>query len=178
MRRTMITLSGAFALFAFVPASGLARHTQRHGQHHHQRTSLERFGAASSGTSPSSTTAASVGIVRSLQDGTLTIVLNDGSTVSGNITGNTDLACVASGTIGTEDRDDRDQSDDSNSGSDDTRRERSDDQSSGEGGDSAEQNDLADNCSISMLTPGAVVHDAELRVSSVGKTWKKIEFVV
>jgi len=84
--------------------------------------------------------------VVSFTGGVLTIQLNDGSTVSGTVTNDTEIECAASGQSG-------------------------EDQSSG----TEDQGDSGSSCSTADLTPGKAVHAAELRISSTGKTWDKVE---
>jgi hypothetical protein len=185
-------------LLAFAPASAVARHHHRrhHGRTHHAR--IERFGDVNNMPATSSSPD-NAGTVQSFHNGVLTIVLNDGSTITGRVTNDTELECMAPEQNQTMhedgDRGDGDQSGDGdNSGSGDNQAQASGDQSSGEDqGDAAEQNDnqaedqneneaaeeneneMENNCSTSHLTPGTIVHEAELRISSTGSIWKKVE---
>lgn len=190
MRRTTITLSAALTLLAFVPASALARH---HHRRHHSRAlhaRIERFGDVTS-TPTSSSSAKKAGAVQSFSGGRLTIMLVDGSMVSGMVTNDTGLGCTAREQGQTIDEDGDGASGDQ-SGSGDNQARGFDAQSSGEDqGDAAEQNEAQaeeqneneaaekneaqNNCSTADLTHGTVVREAELRVSSAGSVWKKVE---
>ena len=198
MRRTNITLSAVLMLLAFAPASALARH---HHRRHHSHARIERFGRdVTSGTTTSSS-ADSAGTVVSFSGGVLKLMLADGSTVSGSVTNDTELECMAPEQPQTihEEGDggsgDQSGSGDNQSGSDDNQAQGSDDQSAGEDqgdaaerndnqaedqneNDAAEQNDNEDaqsNCSTGDLMPNTVVREAELRLSSAGGVWKKVE---
>src|SRR5205085_8920142 len=84
----------AVMLLAFAPASALARH-HRHGRHHHARHArIEHFGDVNTAPTTSSS-ADNAGSVQSFNNGVLTIMLNDGSTVSGAVTNDTELECMA-----------------------------------------------------------------------------------
>src|SRR5437660_10883294 len=93
MRRVTITLSAALVLIA--PASALARHHHRHHSRiRHAR--LERFGDV--GAAPTTASSAdNAGTVKSFNNGRLTIMLNDGSAVTGAVTNDTELECMAPG---------------------------------------------------------------------------------
>jgi hypothetical protein len=103
MRRLVLTAVASAAVLALVPASALARHHARH--HHsrsHHRTHIrhERFGNITTppATTPAPTTpgappADSVGTVTSFTNGVLMLTLNNGSTVSGTVTGDTEIEC-------------------------------------------------------------------------------------
>jgi hypothetical protein len=198
MRRVTITVFAASILLAFGPASALASHHHRSGRHHHARrhhARIRRFGDVNAPTSSSS--ADNAGTVQSFKNGVLTIKLNDaaGTTVSGAVTNDTELECMAPEQSQTVHEDGDGGSGDDNSGSDDN-------QSAGDDqGDAAEQNEnqaedqnenqaedqneneaaeeneneAENNCSTMNLTAGTVVREAELRISSAGSTWKKVE---
>ena len=209
----LIALLGAVVMAA-VPAVALAHGTSRHHQarHHakrHARVRLRHFTAADSGTtgttsgSPTTTGSNDAGKVTSFtpsstdpNSGKLVITLNDGSTVSGMVTGDTELQCE-SATSGSSDSSSSQsgsmQSDEQSSGqdngptsgSDDNGTEGQDDQ-----GDQTDQNDQGDNndqgdddgnqqsCSTSNLTPGTTVHEAELAISSTGAVWRGVDLVL
>lgn len=179
MRRLTITLTAAAMLLVLAPA-GASAHNRRHHSRHHAR--IERFGRDSSTTSSSSTDA---GTIQSFQSGVLTIVLrSDGSTVSGVVNNDTEIECTSSSTTMHEDGDGG--SGDS-SGSNDTSGDGGDNTTSGDNttqtedqnDDANESNDNDDeaeqSCSSANLTPGTMVREAELRLTSTGAVWKDVE---
>jgi hypothetical protein len=201
MRRMIIA---AIALTALaVPGAAIASHqdehqgrVEDHGAHHHKRhhrhAHFVRFGNTASTQAASPTTATSppapaanadetAGTIASFTSGTLTIKLNDGSTVSGQVTEGTEIECrsamAAAARDGNGDQgDDRGQDGQSNSGPGDGRH---DGVSSRDGDDNDANddngNDQAEQCTTTALVPGAVVREAELRVSSAGSVWEKVE---
>jgi hypothetical protein len=167
MKRLLVALVLGGALFAFGPATALAAKHHHHGHHarHHSRVRFERFGrsTAPAGSSTQSN-AHNAGMVTSFQNGTLTITLNDGSTVSGTVTRQTEIECKAPATSSTMQRDDhgRDNGD------------RGDDNGNDNGDDN---NNAEHSCSTADLQPATVVREAELKVSGSGATWDKVELV-
>ena len=202
MRRTVLTLSTALMLLAFGPASALARHHHRRDHSRARHARIERFGRDLTGTPTTSSSADNAGTVQSFSAGKLTILLADGSMVSGMVTNDIELECTApeqSQTIHEDgDGGSGDQSGGGDqSGSGDNQAQGSDDQSAGEDqGDAAEQNENdaaeqnedqndndaaeqneneAEDCSTADLSHGTVVREAELRISGAGSVWKKVE---
>ncbi|HLB22180.1 MAG TPA: hypothetical protein VK605_08705 [Solirubrobacteraceae bacterium] len=201
MRRTMITAvtTAALAIPGVAVASHRGEHRARevhHGarQHHkrHHHAHLLRFGAAASNSAASgssSTPAASAdetaGTIASFANGALTITLNDGPTVSGKVTEGTEIECRSAMARAARDGD---QGDDNDQGDD-----RGDDGQSSSGPGDGEHGDLsardgddndandddaqdeAEHCTTAALVAGVVVREAELRVSSVGAVWEKVE---
>src|SRR5437588_2437324 len=147
MRRITISLSAAVMLLVFAPTSALARHHhhRRHSRTHHAR--IERFGRDVTGAPGASSSTDNAGTVQSFSGGVLTIVLNDGSTVSGKVTNDTELECMAPEQNQTVHEDGGggggDQSGDGdNTGSGgDNQAQSSGDQSTEDQGDAAEQNE-------------------------------------
>ena len=186
MRRVTITFSAALILLAVAPAGALARHRSHHHRRHHRHARIERFGDVNkAASSPTSTDNA--GTVQSFSNGVLTIMLNDGSTVSGAVTSDTELECMAPEQEQTTHEDGDGGGGDQSSGDDQT-------QSAGEDqGDDAEQNEnqaedqneneaaeeneneAENSCSTASLTQGTVVREAELRISSTGSAWTTVE---
>jgi hypothetical protein len=192
VRKVFFTALISAALLVVVPASALARgHSSRshrrvhHVRVHHVRTHLKRFGTDV--TSPGSTTGSSrsdtAGTVASFTGGVLTIRLNDGSEIHGLVTDATELECTAgmttmmrsdgggSGGSGGDQSGDQSGDQGEHHGGDQGG-DRGDDQ--GAGDDNGDTGD-AQSCSSSALTPGAVVQGAELKVSSAGAIWDKVE---
>ncbi len=183
MRRTLImTIASTFVL-AVAPGAALAHHHGgKHKGHHHVR--VKKFGSdtpnPNGGTSSSSSDTA--GTVSSFSGGVLTIKLNDGSMVSGKVTNDTEIECRAPESQPTTTGGDDSGSGDDNSGDGDHQGGDSQGQPAGshDASDTGEtENEDANEgqaaCDSSALTPGAVVREAEVRISSGGATWKKVE---
>jgi hypothetical protein len=106
------------------------------------------------------------GTVASFDGTKLTIQLADGSTVSGTVNGDTEIECDAADMSQTSfHRDDQ-----------------GGDHSGGDQGDNNDNNDQGDdnemqNCDSSSLTPGTIVHEAELKLSGAGAVWDKVELL-
>jgi hypothetical protein len=205
MRRVTITLAAALMVLAVIPASAIARsHRRHHSRTHHARVHhvrIRHFGSdPTTGTSSNSSDTA--GTVHSFDSntGVLTITLNDGSMVSGVVNNNTELECTAPEDTQTVHMDgdggsgDQSGSDDQSGSGDDNQTSGTDDQSATEDqGDAAEQNEnqaedqneneaaeenedaAENNCSTANLTPGTMVREAELKISSAGSVWDKVE---
>ncbi|MGN6871069.1 MAG: hypothetical protein ACTHMY_21965 [Solirubrobacteraceae bacterium] len=166
MRKIVLSVVACCALAAIIPASALA-----HGSHHrrhHSRIHHRTFGHDWSQSGSSSTSTSSdqnAGTVTSFTGGVLTITLNSGQTVSGNVTGDTEIECQAA------EMSDSLRSHDQGDGGGDNGFDQGDDQ--GQGDDNGENA----NCSSADLTTGTVVHEASLRLSGAGATWDKVELV-
>jgi hypothetical protein len=166
LRKVLYTLVASALLAALIPATALGR--SHHRRHHHARVHHKirhkQFGRASDPMSPSMSDNA--GTVASFDGTKLTIMLNDGSTVSGNVTGDTEIECEAADTSDTSfNRDD--EGGDNNSGDDDA----------GSGDDNDNDNEDMQNCGTSSLTPGTIVHEAELKLSGAGAVWDKVDLL-
>ncbi len=182
MRRVMFTIATVLVAAA-VPASALAHHhnARHHARAHHAK--IRRFGDQS--TPPTTTNSSdNAGTVQSFTGGVLTTALNDGSTVKGMVTNDTELECTAAMQASTTTHEDGDggggdqNSGDNNQGSGGND-QGDNDQNEAQGKDQNEdQNEGgAMNCSTSSLTPGAVVHEATLRIGGSGAVWQKVELV-
>jgi hypothetical protein len=175
MRRLLfICLASAALLVAAVPAAALARghHPARrhHTRTHHARVRHERFGSDSTSIgAPSSEPSA--GTVASFTNGVLTITVNDGSTVSGRVTGATELRCEAAEATEIE----REHADGDHGGSDDSGQDNV--SGSDENHDEHGQEPGEHACDVSSLVPGTTVQEAELTVSSAGAIWSNVELV-
>jgi hypothetical protein len=182
MRKFLFVALMSGALAVAMPATAVARHHHRH--HHHSRIRHEHFGTAGGTTTTTSGGSTSgdemqgtAGTVQSFTGGVLTILLNDGtSTVSGMVTSATELKCEAPENEMTETEGDGSGSGDriamddggGSSGGDDS----SGDDGSGDGSD-----DGVSMCTTANLTPGTVVQEAELNISSAGAVWHEVELV-
>jgi hypothetical protein len=170
------------ALLVLVPASALARdhssashHSSRsHHQVHHARAHVKHFGARDV-TTTGATSGDTAGTVASFTGGVLTIRLNDGSEVHGLVTDATELECTAG--AGTLTRADGGGSGGDQSGDRGDRGDggdRGDRDDHGDRGD-RDDNDEAQTCTSSALMAGTVVRGAELKVSSAGAIWDKVQ---
>jgi hypothetical protein len=180
MRRILFTIAASVALVIFVPASALAakRHERHHHHHHHhhKRAHVKTFGKfttkGSSTTTPSSPSG--VGTVSSFDGTTLVITLNDGTTTeTGVVNNDTEMECEASNT--TVHSDDGGPGGGDNSGDNGDRGDQGD--NNGDQGDDNGDQQQNPSCSTADLKQGATVLAAELRISSDGAVWKKIELM-
>jgi hypothetical protein len=199
MRRILIALVMSGAVLVAAPGAALAQH--HHARHHHARhharhhrsrrhSRVRHFGRRAQ--DPSGNPSGQAGTVTSFDNGVLTITLNDGSMVSGAVTNDTELECMAPGS--TTQGEDGDRGDDNNPSGDDNNADNSGDRSDDNGTDNATSgddnaangDDNGDNdndnenqqmCSTSSLTPGTPVAEANLEISGSGNTWKKVELI-
>jgi hypothetical protein len=203
MRRFTLTIATSIAALALLPAVALAgshaRHHQRRHHHvHHAIVRHERFGAVTSPTQSGSgsnsgatgtpTPAENAGTVQSFNAGVLTLALANGSTVSGTVGNGTEVECEMA--------DLNDMRADGDGGSGHGGGDNSGPGQSGDrggdhgggggdngdrGGDNGDRGDDNGNdnpgCMAADLVAGAVVRSAELRVSSAGAIWDKVELV-
>jgi hypothetical protein len=188
VRKLLLIITTGCAMVAFAPATALAkRHDHHRRHHHHARVHHKRFGSDDS----SANSAQSAGKIQTFTGGVLTIVLNDGSTVSGRVTLDTEIECAAGDMVG--------MSHDSSGGSDDNGDQgqagnpgHGDNQGDNDQGDNDRgDNDQGDNdpgdddrgdeqaegqaCGPADLMRNAVVQEAELSISRAGAIWSKVE---
>ncbi|MDQ6606056.1 MAG: hypothetical protein M3Z06_05840 [Actinomycetota bacterium] len=199
MRRFTLTIATSVTALALLPAgalaSGHAAHQRRqHSRHHHVHHGSvrhERFGAVTTGAGSSAnsgatgipTPAENAGTVQSFNAGVLTLSLADGSTVTGRVTDGTEIECEAADMSGMHADGDggggQGGADNSGPGSGGNQGQRGDD--NGGGDDNGDRGDDNGNdnptCMTGGLVAGAVVRSAELRISSAGATWDKIELI-
>jgi hypothetical protein len=163
LRRVLYTLIASALVVALIPATALGRsHHRRH--HHHARVHHKQFGRSDAPATTSMDDNA--GTVASFDATKLTIQLADGSTVSGTVNGDTEIECEAADTSQTSFHRD-DEGGDRNSGDD-----------NGDQGDNDDNDDNEmQNCDSSSLTPGTIVHEAELKLSGAGAVWDKVELL-
>jgi uncharacterized repeat protein (TIGR03803 family) len=173
MKKLLFTLFASVAVIALVPATALARgdhHRHHHGRAHHSRVRHARFGSDQS--QPTGTGAAQdAGTVQSFDSGgKLTVLLNDGSTVTGRVTDATEMECETAEADQMNGESQRRGDEGDRSGS----RDNGDNGDRGDNGD--DQGDEGATCSTADLMPGAVVREAELTISSgSGAVWTKLE---
>lgn len=187
MRRVMFTVAATVLMAGAVPATALAHHHHaRHHARHHAK--IRRFGDQNSqptSTSPSD----NAGKVTDFSNGVLTIQLNDGSTVKGAVTNDTEIECTSTqqsqtthdnGDPGSGGDNQSSGGDQQDSGGD---QQGDDDQNQTQGdntqsqGDDDQSENQSSSCSSSSLTDGAVVHEASLRMGGSGAAWQKVELV-
>ncbi len=222
MRRMLLAAATSSALALAVPGVASAAHSSKcHRRAHHacshlrhaQRAGVFHFGAATPGpaaggaTTPPSTGAASpttpatpgsagetAGTVTSFTNGVLTITLNDGSTVSGKVTEQTDIRCqpATPPAEGTDPDEQGDEAGNDHSGNGPEHGgpglgSHGDDMSGGGpqqagGGDDGEgdgqgSDDGQQSCTTAALVAGAVVRDAELSVGGSGAVWDRVDLI-
>jgi hypothetical protein len=143
----------------------------RKSEHFRPTTAL---GSGTASTTTSGTPAGdNAGTVTSFDGTTLVVTLNDGSTATGKVTSNTAIGCPSS--TGTQ-APSSDPANSAGTGGDDQGDQTDQDSQDRQGdrGDQSEPSDQSDgagSCSANALTPGAAVHEANLKVSSAGKAW-------
>ena len=201
MRRILLGGLGVAALVVGAPASALAQHHGQHGSHHrsHHATKVhfERFGpqvssplssgatgaTGATGSTTPATPSPDAGTVASFLNNVLTIKLNDGTSVSGLVSPDTQIECTsataqtadAGGDGGSNDGngDNAAQAGDENSAQSSHENDiQGDDDNQGD--DDQGQSTQAPACDSTALVPGAIVHEAELRVSSSGSQFTDI----
>jgi hypothetical protein len=207
MKRIFLAAMASSMLALAAPGIASAAHNgKRHGGHRsrthaghaksaHVVTFTARTAAgASSGapSTPTTTAGETVGTVTSFTNGVLTITLGDGSTVSGKATEATEIQCQ-SATPPASPTDDENQGGGGNdqSGSDGggqgaprsssgpiEAQQHADSLNANGGGDGQDEGEHgAESCTVAALIPGAVVREAELKVSSAGAVWEKVDLV-
>jgi hypothetical protein len=172
LRRVLFTLIASALVVALIPATALGRSHHRH--HHarvHHKIRHKQFGRSDAPATPSMDDNA--GTVASFDGTKLTIQLADGSMVSGTVDNDTEIGCEAADMSHQSfNRDDEGR--DHNSGDD--HGDRGDDHG-GRGDDNDNDDNGMENCDTSSLTPGTIVHEAELKLSGAGAVWDKVELL-
>ncbi len=170
MRRILLTVIAGCAVIAVVPAAALAHgrhHSHKRHHHHAHHARVRQFGHDSNqGTVQSQDQNA--GTVTSFTGGVLTITLNNGQMVSGDVTNDTEIECE-----GAENDHSSLRSHDRHGG--DNRGDDNGDNDQGDDDNDNDENNAA--CSSADVTTGTVVHEAELKLSSAGAVWKKVELM-
>ena len=184
MKKILMSVAAAMTLAIAGPAAASSSHAE-HGSHeshkpaqHHGKTKhgkarhakTKHFHSKPGTTDPRAPGAVSVA---SFVDGTLTLTLADGSTVSGAVAGRTHIGCVparssdetpasAAMARGKGDRGDDD---------------RGDDEDENEGGDENEGEDRPNACTTANLVAGTIVHQAILKIRGGVATFKLVLLV-
>jgi len=172
MKRLTLTAFASALVLAIAPASALASHHHKRHHHkrgHHARVVHKRFGDVNNPATPSTQTSDGVGKVDSFTNGVLTMKLNDGSSVSGKVTNDTEIECEAAENESAmhADGDGGDGGGD-NSGGDDNGR--GDDNGGGD-------DENGQSCTSADLASGTSVTGAELRITSAGAVWEKVRLM-
>jgi hypothetical protein len=180
-------------------------HRKHKAKAHHARVRFEHFGAGGSVSSrldgeatttpttdtstgtPSAPSDQDAGKVTSFENEVLTITLNDGTVVQGKVTSRTEIHCIPAEPASNPADEDQESGDEQESGDDkgtgdDESHEGAEEQSSEEQSDSKDDGEAASApteapCDSSALTPGTVVREAELRISSAGSVFESIQLV-
>lgn len=200
MRLRLLTIVGTMALALGVPSAALAH--RGHGHHHHHKSKSKAHHAnfhvrniRPTGTTPPAPPTGTpttppaeenAGTVTSYEKEVLTLTLKDNSTVSGKVTADTHIKCISPATTPTTEPPNEGPGDDNGAGDD---QERGDMNQSGggwgdhkDGGDDDGQQGQSSStpeppCDTSSLTPGTVVHSAQLRIGPSGNEWECIVLV-
>jgi hypothetical protein len=198
MKRILVVAFSSSAIALAAPGIASAHHHHAAKRHHHRHAArvhvLDFRASALPATSP--TTAASpvaptggetVGTVTSFKEGKLTITLNDGTIVSGQVTERTEIRCTpATPPPETEDTDDQSGSGEGDHGSSgEAQSEHSAHQAArmaSNGGDDEEaQQDTGNeqqSCTpATALVPTTPVREAELSIGPSGSVWDHVDVV-
>ena len=182
MRRILLLVIGVLALAIAVPSVASAH--GRHHHHHHKakHARVKHFGGKANVDPAGPAAPGDAGTVASFDQttGLLTLTLADGSTVSGKVTSDTNINCIPAQTTpaptatashdGGPDNQGDDQGDDDQGGDDQGDQGDQGDHHSGHcGGQTA--------CGVSDLVPGAVVHEAILKLGSNGAEFQLVLLV-
>ncbi len=189
-RLLFVAALGATLAMLALPSFAAARarghhHANRHARHHlitraHGRMVLIHGTASNSPGSPAGTGQENAGEVESFDGTTLTIKLFAGGTVSGKVTESTEIECEHQSTEAQASEDGQEsqnnQGEDQQSG-DQSQQSSDQSQQSGDQGDSSDTEDQSSSssCGTAALVPGAIVHEAELDVTSGGAVFQSVD---
>ncbi len=173
MRRILFTILACTALFVAVPAAALAHSGHHHKRHHHARVRHEKFvghrhSSDVNGVPASEPTA---GTVTSFANNVLTITLTNGSTVSGEVTNDTEVRCENPADVDNNGDNDVEHGDivrDHGPGGGDD---------NGAGDDNGNRGDDNGNDAMCTITPGMAVRKADLRIDGDGAVWDEVELI-
>jgi hypothetical protein len=203
VKRNLLTAVGVAALALAMPGAALAHHG--HGRHHHHHHNagphsrhaqfrIVHIGSVTSPPTPTTgaptpPTPENAGTVASYAGGVLTLTLNDGSSVSGKVTDQTQIRCVKAtpATPPTTTPTGEGPGDDNGQGDDQSRGDMSEHGDSGPGewqhGDDGDDDDgpgagePEPPCDSSSLVAGAIVRAAELRIGPGGTEFESVLLV-
>jgi hypothetical protein len=205
MKRMLLPFLASSLLVLLLPAVASAHHGRHHHARSHKRHAtsarLVNFGASLSGATgtPSAPIQGSpsdekAGTIESFEGGVLKIKLGDGSVVSGKVTDETELRCQPA--TPTSEPGDDDGGGDEQSGTEGDEQHGSsapnhfatqhgdffahsaDSQGGGDDqGDDENGGQQQESCTIAALVPHTAVLEAELKLSSAGAVWEKLDIV-
>jgi hypothetical protein len=177
MKRSLTAVVTGCAVIALVPATAVAKRNHHRSHVHHARVHRRTFGSDST-TSPGQTgtqNAGPAGTVQSFTGGVLTILLSNGSTVSGQVADTTQIACGATQPSGWGSHD---QGQGGNgSGDDNDDQSQSGNPGQGDDDNQSDENGTGQTCSTTDLVAGAGVQEAVLSVSNAGAVWDTVDLV-
>jgi hypothetical protein len=195
MKRIVTTALALSLLTLAAPGIASAHNGRRHHRAHHagtharhaRHTHVIAIGATgssgatsgSSGAPATPTSNESAGTVASYTNGVLTITLNDGTTtVSGQVTEGTEIGCRPATppptTGGDQDADDQGGTGGGDQGAG---APQGGDQQSGHDQNQGREDDNEEGCTTAALVKGAIVRRAELKLSSFGAVWEKVDLI-
>lgn len=171
MRRILLLVIGVLALAIAVPSAASAH--GRHHHHHHKakHARVKHFGGKANVDPAGPAAPGDAGTVASFDQttGLLTITLADGSTVSGKVTSDTNINCIPAQTTPAPTATASHDGGSGDQGGDQGDDDQGDHHSGHCGGQTA--------CDASDLVPGAVVHEAILKLGPTGAEFKLVLLV-
>ena len=179
MKKVLLAAVASSVVLAVAPAVAFAHSHHHRGDHRTHRTRArvrdEHFGSWNDENPATSNSAQNAGKVASFSNGVLMLTLNNGSMVSGHVTDAAEVKCEA---VGPQEMEhsrhaDGDHGGGSNCGGSNGGEDNGD--NNGSDDDRGEVEQGAPMCSSANLVPGAVVRDAELRISGAGAIWQEVE---
>jgi hypothetical protein len=182
MKRILLVAVSSSALALAAPAVASAHHGKHHHKQHGARARVLDFRtAAHPNTAPTTPTTESVGTVTSFKEGVLTITLTDGTQVSGKVTEQTEIQCTSATT---ESGDDDHGAGDDNHGAPPWSNGQSQGDGdeahaawSGDGGQQTSADEAQNNCTTEALVEKTPVRDAELKLTSQGALWDRVDLI-
>jgi hypothetical protein len=174
MRRILFTAVACGAMLGSVPAVSLAHdgsdHHNRDRPAHHARVRHERFRSVSRNDITHN-----AGTVASFANGTLTITLANGSTVSGAVTQFTRLVCEASTPMQDQDRGPGGNGNNGDNGDNGAGDNVNNGDNDNDPGDNDRGEHQANMCTT--VAPGMAVRDASLTITAGGPVWTSVDLI-
>jgi hypothetical protein len=190
MKRILLVAVSSSALALGAPAVASAHHHGKHhrSKHHGARVRVLDFRASAPATpatpgspaTPATPSNESVGTVKSFKEGVLVITLTSGTEVSGKVTEQTEIHCApttpASGGDDGEDESGSGEGDHGSSSAAQSNGSQGDAHAASNGDDQEDgQDEGQQSCTTAALTPGAMVREAELSLTSTGAVWDRVD---